>query len=102
MDKRLDKMLDIQESWQTREREKTTESLQMAMNREAKKKKKIVEKDEDDEEDAELDADGEPMGELWFWELCYHRCGYQIVLTKIVHILQPCLPTTGRRRLKVK
>jgi hypothetical protein len=36
MDERLDKMLDIQESWHTREREKTTESLQMAMNREAK------------------------------------------------------------------
>jgi hypothetical protein len=43
------------------------------------------------------------MGEFWFWELlCYHCCGHQIVLTKIVHILQPCLPTTGWRRLKVK
>jgi hypothetical protein len=101
MDERLEKVLDLQESWQTKEREKTMESLQMAVNREAKKKKKTAEKDEDDKEDEESDVHSEPMGELWFWELCYQRCGYQIVLTKIMHILQPYLPTTGRRRLKV-
>jgi hypothetical protein len=53
----------------------------MAMNREAKKKKKTAEKDEEEEEDEESDAHSEPMGEMWFWELCYHRCGYQIVQT---------------------
>jgi hypothetical protein len=103
MDERLDKMLVMQEGWQMRESEKTTESLQMAMNREARKKKITVGKGNDDnEEDEYSDADGGPMGELWLWEQCYHRCGYQIVLTKIVHILQPYLPTTGRTRLKIK
>jgi hypothetical protein len=95
------KVLVLQESLQKKEREKTTESLQMAMNREAKKKKRTAEKEQDDEEDEEADTHSERMGELWFWELCYHRCGYWIVLTKIVHILQPCLPTAGQRRLKV-
>jgi hypothetical protein len=100
-DERMEKVLGLQESLQTKEREKTTKSLQMAMNREAKKKKKTAEKDEEDEEYEEADTHSERIGELWFWELCYHRCGYRIVLTKIVHILQPCLPTAGRRRLKV-
>jgi hypothetical protein len=101
MNERMENVIDLQESLQTKEREKTTESLQMAMNREAKKKKIPAKKDEEDEEDEEADMHSEPMRELWFWELCYHRCGYRIVLTKIVHILQPCLPTAGPRRLKV-
>jgi hypothetical protein len=29
------------------------------------------------------------------------KCGHRIVLTKIVHIVQPCLPTAGQMRLKV-
>jgi hypothetical protein len=101
MDERMEKVLDHQESLQRKDREKTTESLQIAMNREARKKKLPAEKDEGGEEDAESDARIEPMGEFWFWELCYHRCGYQIVLTKIAHILQSCLPTADRRRLEV-
>jgi hypothetical protein len=38
--KMLEKVLDLQGSWQTKEREKITESLQMVMTREAKKKRK--------------------------------------------------------------
>jgi hypothetical protein len=73
----------------------------MAMNREAKKKNITAKKEEGGEEDEEADTHSERVGELWFWELCYHHCGYRIVLTKIMHILQPCLPTAGQRRLKV-
>jgi hypothetical protein len=77
MDERLEKALDLQESWQTKEREKTTESLQMAMNsREAKKKRKPRKKMRATRKMRNrMHTDSEPMGELWFWELCYHRCG---------------------------
>jgi hypothetical protein len=42
--------------------------------------------DQDEEEDDEGLVVTGPMRELWFWELCYHRCGYRLVLTKIIRI----------------
>lgn len=67
IDDRMDKMLVMQEGWQMREREKTTESLQMAMNREARKRKTTVGKgNDDDEEDENSDTEGGPMGELCY------------------------------------
>jgi hypothetical protein len=67
IDDRIDKMLVMQEGWQMREREKTTESLQMAMNREARKRKTTPGKgNDDDEEDENSDTEGGPMGELCY------------------------------------
>jgi hypothetical protein len=67
IDDRMDKMLVMQEGWQMREREKTTESLQMAMNREARKRKTPPGKgNDDDEEDENSDTEGGPMGELCY------------------------------------
>jgi hypothetical protein len=46
MDERMEKVLDHQESLQRKDREKTMELLEMAMNREAKKEKIPAEKEE--------------------------------------------------------
>jgi hypothetical protein len=67
IDDRMDKMLVMQEGWQMREREKTTESLQMAMNREARKRKTPPGKGNDDDgEDENSYTEGGPMGELCY------------------------------------
>jgi hypothetical protein len=100
MEDRMQQVVALQSSLAVLEREKNTESLNQAIRKEANKNKRAVGKKGDDQEE-EVDV-VEQLRELCFWEQCYHRWGYHIVLTKFVHVLQTCLPTVGRRSLKIR